>query len=236
MELSKKIISQRTRMWYKSRAGKFTASNFGKLMTMPRNKNDFWSKTSLNYIEKTAMEEYFDDYYIRPDNKYTAWGTDHEAEALDAFCRATGFHQEDTGFLIHPEIAEIGATPDAKIIENSARNEIVIAQVKCPYNSANHLKYLNRINNAESLKQVKKDYYWQMQGEMWVSGANYAYFISYDPRQSSNTSLHYVIIHRNENDIETMHQQIINAFELKKEMINEMKQGQRKPKSLDSFW
>ncbi len=237
MELkSANIVLQRTPNWYKARSGKFTASNFGKLMTKPQNKNNFWSKTSLNYIEKTATEEYLGDYYIRPDNKYTKWGTDHEAEALEMFCQATGFRQEDTGFMIHPKIAGIGATPDAKIIEQAESQEMVITQVKCPYNSAYHRKYLEKINDAASLKKVKKDYYWQMQGEMWVSRAVYAYFVSYDPRQNTQEQLHSVVIHRNDDSIELLRQKIDKAMELKAEMILEMERGDRRVKSLEAFW
>lgn len=43
------MIKQRTNEWYRARTGKFTASNFAKLMAKPAEKSALWSKSALNW-------------------------------------------------------------------------------------------------------------------------------------------------------------------------------------------
>ena len=81
------MIKQRTKEWYASRIGKFTASGFSNLMAKPRDKSATWSRSALNYIEKAAAQLYYNDYYSRPNNDATRWGMAHEDSAIKEFSR-----------------------------------------------------------------------------------------------------------------------------------------------------
>jgi hypothetical protein len=56
------------------------------------------------------------------------------------------------------------------------------AEIKCPANSANHSMYCREIRDTESLKKVKKEYYFQVQMQMMAMEVKQGYFISFDYR------------------------------------------------------
>jgi hypothetical protein len=56
-----------------------------------------------------------------------------------------------------------------------------VIEVKCPYNSGEHIEHC-LLNSGEDLKIYNKQYYWQVMMNMLVTGQEKAYFISYDPR------------------------------------------------------
>ena len=229
------MIKQRTKEWYNPRIGKFTASNSGKIMSRSRDESSFWSKTAFNYIEKLAMQVYFNEYLASPDNDATRWGMKYEINAIQEFSRITGYKFNETGFTLHPEINDVGATPDFQVIESDNTSEYIIAQIKCPYNTNNHLKYIDKIHDNNSLKKTKSFYYWQLQAEMWITGAKYNYFISYDPRSTGRKRLHYVKISKDEETINQLKEKTIKAVSLRNEIIESVISGYKPPKKLIYF-
>jgi len=171
------MIKHRTKEWYMARIGKFTASNFHSLLARPADKNATISKSALNCIEKAAAQLYFNAYYERPDSDSTCWGLKYENRAIQLFSERIGKEVADIGYIEHPLINSVGATPDARVIDISNPDDLIIAQIKCPYNAQYHKDYLNKILDTQSLKKKKSEYYWQIQGEMWVSGAVHSYFV-----------------------------------------------------------
>ena len=185
--------------WLQQRWGKFTASDFHKLMTC-EDKTDL-SKGGLTYARKKAVElmtECKANDYISPAMQ---WGIDHEAEAMDAFMVATGMDVEDCKdrqvFLQMGE--DVGGTPDGMIRAIGAGIEI-----KCP-NSETHLEYLETVTDAMSLKSAAPEYYWQVQGLMMITGFEQWYFVSYDPRFTDPAlRLHIATIERVPDDIDRL--------------------------------
>ena len=228
------MIKQRTKEWYSSRIGKFTASGFSNLMARPRDKSATWSKSALNYIEKAAAQIYHNDYYIRPDSDATRWGMDHEAQAIREFNEHLSGDISETGFLEHPEIKDIGATPDAFVVNDAGEKAIV--QVKCPYNQENHRKYLEKISDGNSLKKSKSQYYWQIQGEIWVTGVDFGYFVSFDPRIHGSERLHFVKIDRDEEAINYLRLTVLKSIAKRNEILQQFNTGIRYPKELDEYW
>jgi YqaJ-like viral recombinase domain len=220
------IIRQRTADWYNARLGKFTASNFSELMAKPADKSAKWSKSSINYIQNLALQLFLNNYTSRPDNDATRWGMRNEDKALHEFGSATGFTVKETGFMIHPDFPEAGATPDAIIIENRDSENIILAQVKCPFSQKNHLKYARKILDAKTLKKCRSSIHWQIQGEMWVTGASHSYFVSFDPRLLGNQRLHYAKIERDEKAIEMLECVIPEAIELRGEFLEKYRCGE----------
>jgi hypothetical protein len=219
------IIRQRTSEWFKARVGKFTASNFAELMAKPGDKSAAWSKSSIHYIQKLALQLYLDRYILRPDNEATRWGMRHEEKALHEFSRASGLAINEAGFIIHPEFPDVGATPDAVVIEEDQPDNLILAQVKCPFSRKIHLQHIRKVCNAENLKKCRSAIHWQMQGEMWVTGASHSYFISFDPRLHGQRRLHYVRIGRDQQAIDELVFIIPKAIALRDEFLEDYKSG-----------
>lgn len=223
-EKSDMMIRQRTAEWYNARLGKFTASCFYELMAKPANSSSVWSKSAINYIQNLALQIYLNENTWRPDNDATRWGMRHEEMALKEFEYASGFLAKETGFVLHPRFPEAGATPDAIIIEEKISPELILAQVKCPYSQKNHLKYSGKIGDAKTLKKCRSAYFWQMQGEIWVTGASYSYFVSFDPRQFGKKRLHYAKIEQDQNAIDQFERVIPAAIAIRDRFVEQYRE------------
>lgn len=224
------MIKHRTPEWYQARIGKFTASNFANLMAKPADRVSLWSKSAMNCIENAAIEIFLNKCQDsgRPDSDATSWGMRHEKEAIEAFAQLTGFETRETGFVLHPTLKDVGTTPDAIVIENRHAENLILAQIKCPYNQQYHLDYLQKIKCGASLQKSKSMYYWQMQGEMWVTGAIYSYFVSFDPRIVGNQRLHFAKIEKNNETIENLRTTISKAVILRDEIVEQYQTGKKK--------
>ncbi len=230
------MIKHRTPEWFKARIGKFTASSFSDLMSKPADKTAKISKSAYNCIEKAATQLYFNKYYEKPDSDSTRWGMRYEKKAIESFAERTNLMAEEAGFVLHPNFPDVGATPDAIVKDNLYGSEMIIAQIKCPFNSKIHHDYSVKIHSSASLKKSKSEYYWQMQGEMWVVGAIHSYFISFDPRLISYNNLHIVKIERDDEDILILEKRIIECIDIRNDILEEFRTGKKRPRSLDSFW
>lgn len=231
------MIEHRTPEWFKIRIGKFTASNFPSLLARPADKNASIAKSALNCIEKAAAQMYFNQYYERPDSDSTRWGIRNESLAIKVFTERIGMQAKNIGYVEHPQITSVGATPDTQIIDLTQPNKLIIAQIKCPYNPQYHKDYINKITDTQSLRKKKSEYYWQMQGEMWVTGADYSYFVSFDPRMNeAEYSLHYVKIYKDNDAITLLEQKVVEAIQLRDKMLDDFKKGLKRPKHLSEYY
>jgi len=220
------MIRQRTDEWYNARLGKFTASGLSALMAKPVTSSSVWSKSAINYIQNLALQLYLNEYTWRPDNDATRWGMRHEEKALHEFGSACRFQVKETGFVLHPRFPEVGATPDAIIVEDYNSQEIILAQVKCPYSQKNHLKYSGKIHDVRTLKKCRSAYFWQIQGEIWVTGASYSYFVSFDPRQTGKLRLHFAKIEPDQNAIDHFERIIPEAIEMRDKFAEQYRTGE----------
>lgn len=231
------MIAYRTKEWYRSRIGKFTASNFPELMAQPSDKNASISKSALNCIEKAAAQLYFDKYHERPDSEPTRWGINNEKKALEVFSQITGLTTQDIGYMQHPLISSVGATPDARVLDIRNLEDLVIAQVKCPFRRSYHQDYTKSIVDNDSLFKKKSAFYWQMQGEMWVTGAAYNFFISFDPRENDiSKQIHFVRIQRDEKAINELSKVIHHSILLRDQLLNDFRSGLKKPRNLADYY
>lgn len=124
------------------------------------------------------------------------WGVENEQSALDLFNFEIDacFVKPETKYL--PNLI-LHASPDG-FCEN--RKQVV--EIKCP-NSDTYIKYVTNIKDAQTLKEVCPEYYWQMQLQMYVFDTNSGYFVAYDPRVHC-MPIFYTLIERNEQDIQEM--------------------------------
>lgn len=202
--------------WLKSRVGKFTSSELGRLMTY---EDDIYElpKGALTYIEEKVLEIMTDGKSV---NQYTnesmERGNEKELEAIEVFekrfdviCYATGSDQQFIEFN-----SSFGGTPDGLIDTDD------IAEVKCP-NSKTHLFRINNIRNQEDFKKHEKGIYWQIQGNLLATGRKRCFFIDYDDRFiDPQLQLFVIQIHRNEYDIGKAIIRLDLAEKVKQQLLN----------------
>lgn len=205
------------REWLKFRLGKFTASEFHRLMTC-QGKNEL-PKGGKTYAAEKAIElltDFEPDSYVSPAMQF---GIDQEPEAVKAFMDKTGLevvaHGDGQVFLqLGPDI---GGTPDGLIPSRQSGIEI-----KCP-NSKNHIEYMD-ILGAQTLKEIAPEYYWQCQGLMLINDSDYWYFVSYDPRfKNEKLRIHIVKIYRDGIDIANLRTRLDMAIQYRNEILEKLK-------------
>lgn len=200
--------------WLKKRWGKFTASNFHRLMTS-LNKDEL-PQGAKTYCMEKAVELLTDckpDTYISPAMQ---WGIEHEHEAVDRFMDWLGEPvsacKDRQEFLTYGDSA--GGTPDG-IIESSR----IGLEIKCP-SSKVHFEYMCNVKNGNSLHIIAPEYYWQCQGLMMITGFPAWFFVSYDPRfVDGNMTLHTAIIERDNDSIECLQFRLDAAIEYRNRLV-----------------
>lgn len=171
---------QRSNQWRDARVGKFTGSEVWKLLTDPRTKAakdaGDWSETAMTYIKTKVAEELTGMIHETGPAYPLVWGEEQEENAKNFY--EARFEQKirKAGFIAFTDHS--GCTPDG-YVGNS------VVELKCPYNSTNHVEYLTWLNYLD-LKDNKPEYWYQIQTEMLFAKTNKGLFISYDPRMIKN--------------------------------------------------
>lgn len=207
--------------WYRVRLGRFTGSQVGRLMKSGRGKNDIFSKDALAYINEVVAErmlnpsvvmvdELFEEYLLQvtASSKALAWGNDQEMNARGLYASITNRKVTSCGAIQFSDY--FADSPDGLCIEDNGAIEI-----KCPQNKT-HTDYLASVHDAESLKAIKPEYYWQCMAHITVSGADWCDWMSYCP--FSKKPLHVVRIERDSSAIATL----LDRLELAEQRANEM--------------
>lgn len=160
-------MEQRTEEWFRARAGRLTASNFGRLLT---------PKTGKDSSQWEALAIELCCSCIRPDevqwegNFHTDRGEALEPEACEEFSRLMGLEVVKVGFVTQDNNL-IGCSPDRLIrVDGSFVSGL---EVKAPL-SKNHARYLLK-------GDVPDEYKAQVHGAMAVTGFPCWYFMSYCP-------------------------------------------------------
>lgn len=152
-------VVQGTEEWHQLRRGKFTASTMSKL---------FMGKTTQGYsdaIYKIAMERLTGKRSESYSNAAMQRGIEMEPMARQAYEVESLTLVDECGFI---EVDEwLGCSPDGLVGEDG------MIQIKCPaYNT--HIGYIMS-------GEVPKDYYVQMQTELYVSNRKWNDFVSFHP-------------------------------------------------------
>jgi hypothetical protein len=185
------------------RIGRFTASEIHKLMGVKG-----FGNTGETYIYEKVAEK-LTGVPVKDEfsSAATSWGVEHEHEAKLYFQAATGLEIQESDTLELPEF-NLAGTPDGGVKNandflnlrpeyfwqlelpefNLAGTPMGVAikancgfEIKCPFNSGNHLKNL-QMKNATDLLNLRPEYFWQCIAGMWLTGFNSWKFCSYDPR------------------------------------------------------
>ena len=135
----------------------------------------------------------------------TDWGNKYEPDAKLHFESASGIKILEASTL---ENGLICGTPDGLL--DGIQTGI---EIKCPYDSTNHLKNL-LIENQDQLKDVRKEYYWQIISYMWLTGFKSWKFCSYDPRFSDEKRMLIINVSMNEADLKLLQDRVKQAKEI----------------------
>ena len=209
-------INQNTAQWYGARLFHFTSSELSKLLTKPKS-GEGVSKTAEAYIYDKIAEELTNGTcldYTQIDTKETRWGHEMEPSARAVYEERMGVEVELCGFVEYSP--SFGGSPDGLVGEEGG------IEIKCPYNSAVHARYLLMQSPAD-LKALKPEYYAQIQGNLLVTGRKWFDFVSYDPRvQNPAFALKVLRIERDEKMIAEIEGAIARATEYRDELLKQL--------------
>lgn len=136
---------------------KIRSSAIGKIMASPRNKGEVLSETAKTYIQDLFKENELGiarEFWSR----YTDKGLQMEDEAIDFAGQVLGWE-----FVVKNEESFendwITGTPDVL-------TKTLLADIKCSWDGNTFPLFDTELKN--------KDYFWQMQGYMWLTGLEQA--------------------------------------------------------------
>jgi hypothetical protein len=205
------MIEQYTQEWFAQRLGKITSSTCFNLMVEPKTKLEgSLSDTTKNYLKQKVVEKLTG---VQRDYKSdaTTHGLMMEAEALDYYANKTGNIVGEAGYI--ESITDLyGGTPDGFVNHNG------IIQVKCPYNYVNHLNY-GIIEDINTFKKKYKEYYWQCQSDMLVSGREFCEFVSYCNDMPEDFKMFIFRIESNLEDMELLLEKITMSAEYMNDLV-----------------
>jgi hypothetical protein len=177
---------QRTPEWFAARLGRLTGSVAGDMLARIKNgeaaaRRDLRTRLVVERLTGQSAE----DNFVSPAMQH---GIDTESDAFAAYESATGTLVNRVGFLAHDTL-QAGCSPDGEVGLFAG-----IIELKCP-KSATHLKYLRA-------GVVPSDYLPQIIHNLWITGALWCDFASFDDRFPPSLQLFRVRVDRNEADID----------------------------------
>jgi putative phage-type endonuclease len=165
---------QRSPEWFAARLGRLTGSCAAEMLAKSTTATYQNLRTRL-VVERLTNTPQEDGYT----NEAMQWGNDHEDEARIAYEMATGFNVQESGFLAHDALMA-GCSLDGHVGDFEG-----IIEMKCPFKTARHI--------ATVRGGVPTDYAAQITHNLWISGAAWCDYISYDPRLPDGLRL---VVHR----------------------------------------
>lgn len=157
---------QKTPAWFAARVGRVTSSVAAAMLSKGRGSEEAAGKRNLRTrlaLERIAGRSFERDFSSR----YMEQGTEREPEAFGAYEALTGRLLERTGFCSHNDLMA-GCS-----LDGSCDDFTGIIEIKCPDHSA----------HFEALKtnKVPSHYFKQVQHALYVTGAEWCDWLSYQP-------------------------------------------------------
>ena len=174
-------MEQHSPEWFEARLGKVTGSRVADLMAKTKSGP---SASRANYMAELICERLTGEQGERFQNAAMQWGTDNEPLARSAYEFLHAEAVTETGFVVHPFIANFGASPDGLVGSEG------LIEIKCP-NTATHIDTL-------LTETVPAKYVTQMQAQMACTGRAWCDFVSFDPRLPDEMQMHVRRIKRDE--------------------------------------
>ena len=157
--------------WWTERIGKVTAS---KVVDICKGVKGKYLASRKNYMADKIIEILTGESPESFTSKSMEWGTETEPEARIVYEANTGNFIEEVGFINHPTIDRLGASPDG------ITGLDICLEIKCP-NTATYIEFI--------LKPViDRRYIYQMNCQMMCTERGTTHFVMYDPRLPEDLS------------------------------------------------
>jgi len=160
------MIEQGSDEWRNQRLGLLTASRFADLMAKTKSGP---STSRKNLIARLVCERFTGCYMETYSNAAMQRGTEMEPIARQAYEDHELVAVELASYVPHPDYWFAGCSPDGYV------GDVGLAEFKCPSAEAKHYEALRYGAHA-------KEYHWQLQGQLWVTGRQWVDAVSFDPR------------------------------------------------------
>ena len=184
--------AQRTPGWHQDRLGKLTGSTVAAIFA----KGEGRSRATLR--AELVLERLTGQPVKQPfESEDMAWGNEQEPFSRMAFEMESGLDVAQAGFIYRPNLAA-GCSVDGLIVD---RGKLGIWESKSP-KSKTHYSYL-------LAGIIPPPYRPQVIHNMWVTGADFAYFTSFDPRMPGSLKLLIVRIERNQAEIDAHEREVL---------------------------
>jgi YqaJ-like viral recombinase domain len=161
--------AQRSDAWRTARLGRLTGSRAAMMKATTRSGDEAAARRNLRTglglerVTKNPADRAFT-------TRVVTHGVDFEPMALGIHEARSGYVLTQPGFLSCGPVM-VGCSLDGAVYKDGRIEGIV--EAKCP-ESATHYRYL-------LTREIPDDYRWQCIHNMWVSGAQWCDFISFDP-------------------------------------------------------
>lgn len=157
---------QRTPEWHQARVAMLTGTCASDMLATIKSgeaaaRRDLRARLVAERLSGQSQE----DGYV---SKEMQRGSDLEADAICAYELARDVVVQPVGFLAHHELSA-GCSPDGQINQFEG-----LIEVKCP-KTATHIGYLRS-------QKVPTAYLHQITHNLWITGAQWCDFVSFDPR------------------------------------------------------
>lgn len=177
--------SQRTPEWIQARIGMFTASRAADMLaTVKTGEAAARRDLRLQLVLERVTGQSQEDAYV---NAAMQRGNEKEPDAFAAYEALTGNLASPCGFVAHDTLMA-GCSPDGIVGDYEG-----LIELKCP-KSATHLSYLRS-------RSVPRDYLAQITHALWITGAQWADFLSFDDRFPAPLQVFYARIHCGDVDL-----------------------------------
>ncbi len=155
-------VQQGSKAWLELRSGIPTASEFDRIVT-PKGK---LSTSATGYMHALLAERIMGHPRVAAISSWMQRGHDLEAQAVSFYEFQRDVETEVIGFLTNDE-GTVGASPDRFVDANG------LMEIKVP-NEENHVGYLLGAGVDQAYKP-------QVQGQLWISGREWADTLSFHP-------------------------------------------------------
>ena len=157
---------QQTPEWFAARIGCLTASKAAAVLKRGRDGKPL--KAYYDLVDEIIAERTTGVATEHAFTRAMEWGVEHEDEARSRYEAERAVFVTETGFVKHPTIEYLGASPDGLVGDDG------LLEIKCP-NTTTHLRRMRA-------GVVPEEYVPQMLVQLICTGRKWVDFVSYDPR------------------------------------------------------
>ena len=196
-EIRKSNALQGTGAWFNARTGHLTASRMRSAMAYLKQSEKDREAGKLredrserkNLKIEVLAERMTGDIVEKYTTAAMQWGIEQESNAKAAYEAATGRLVTDVGFVSHPSIEWLGASPDGFVGDG-------LIEIKCP-NTSTHVEWI--LDGT-----IPEEHIPQMTLQCACTKRGWCDFVSYDPRISEAQQLFVRRFYPTDEQIETV--------------------------------